>query len=141
MVVLGGRVVSYERGTPVHVPRQAYRGTSIIRNSPPPPSATVGPYACSYCRDLEGAVSYNRGTPVPHAVSQAGLAAQRLVLDQVAPIHHEANLSAPKRAYKYLPPGGPTSICPEEGHYQTVSHQAIPTPILTCPEVDLPTTL
>ena len=38
-----------------------YRGTS---KQPPPPSATVGPYACSYCRDLEGAVSYNRGTPV-----------------------------------------------------------------------------
>ena len=42
-----------------------YRGTSLIRNSPPPQDhhRALGTY---YCRVLGGTVSYERGTPVLH---------------------------------------------------------------------------
>ena len=43
---------------------QDYRGTSLIRNSPPPQDhhRTLG--VESYCRVMEGGVSHERGTPV-----------------------------------------------------------------------------
>ena len=33
-----------------------YRGTSLMRNSPPTPTTTIGPYVESYCRILRGRV-------------------------------------------------------------------------------------
>ena len=49
-----------------------YRGTSIIRNTPP-----VGPYGMTMRRLLGGgAVSYDRGTPVVAAVERNGTTRQ-----------------------------------------------------------------
>jgi hypothetical protein len=61
MVVLGGRAVSYERGTPVGV-GILYRGTSLIRNRSPQ-DPTVGLCLGPYGFPIGGTVAYERGTP------------------------------------------------------------------------------
>ena len=40
------------------------RGTSLIRNSPPPPRTTTGSWAYSYCRVLGGGSCFERSTVV-----------------------------------------------------------------------------
>ena len=65
-----------ESRNPIH---PTYRVSSVVRNSPPSWDHHRALEAYSYCRVLEGAVSYERGTPVPQGHHDAWPVATRLL--------------------------------------------------------------
>ena len=59
-----GRTTPDTQGTDTETDKESYRGTSLMRNYPPPPGPTWDPGHRPTVGSYGKAVSYERGTPV-----------------------------------------------------------------------------